>query len=330
VLAALNHALLLTAALTRPSWPVLLLLAVPLGFTLAITTLTVLHDAGHKQFARREWPNVFAVQSAAPFGLWVAHWALKHRVHHRLSQVYPVDESTRSSSLVRLHPAAPLRPCHRWQHFYTWGMYSLAWLGEIKSQVTYLRTGVVTGNDDPWSTRKRIASFGAEKALCLALLFPYGYLLGVGGLALLLVTAMTIGSVFTALVLVVGHINVGLEPTDVAPSGREWAAHLVKTTASFSIGSRTVRWLTGGMTLHLAHHLRPTAPRRDLLALHEGKVADLVASTGLPMVVYPSFTSAIAGHYRRLRDLGQPAASVATMSGSAADPASTTRSVPAA
>ena len=283
-----------------------------------------------KKAARREWPNIFAVQSAAPFGLWAAHWALKHRVHHRLSQVYPVDESTRSSSFVRLHPAAPLRPCHRWQHLYTWALYSLAWVGEIKSQATYLRTGVVTGNDDPWSTRKRIASFLAEKAVCVTLLFPYGYLLGVGNLAILLVTAMTVGSVFTALVLVVGHINVGLEPTDEAPSGREWAAHLVKTTASFSIGSRTVRWLTGGMTLHLAHHLRPTAPRRDLPALQQGTVADLVASTGLPMVVYPSFSSAVVGHYRRLRDLGTPPAeiSAAPAIGTAASPAA--RSVPAA
>jgi fatty acid desaturase len=84
------------------------------------------------------------------------------------------------------------------------------------------------------------------------------------------------------------------------------------------------------MTLHLAHHLRPAAPRRDLPALHEGKVAELVASTGLPMVVYPTFASAVAGHYRRLRDLGQPVATVAPISGPAAGPASAARSVPAA
>jgi linoleoyl-CoA desaturase len=306
VLTVFNHALLLLAALTHPPVPVLLALAVPLAFTLAITTLTVLHDAGHRQFSRREWPNVVAVQIAAPFGLWVSHWALKHRVHHRLSQVYPLDESTRSSSLVRLHPAAPLRPIHRWQHLYTWVLYSLAWLGELKSQLTYLRTGVVTGQEERWSTRRRIGSFAVEKTLCLLLLLPYALVLGVPSLAILMVTAMSVGSVFTALVLVVGHINVGLEPTSVAPSGREWAAHLIRTTASFSTGSRIARWVTGGMTHHLAHHLRPVAPRSEFPALHATKVAEVVAAAGLPLVEYPSFASAVCGHFYRLRDLGRP------------------------
>jgi linoleoyl-CoA desaturase len=306
VLTLLNHGLLVAVAIVQPSRPRLLLFALPLAVTLSITTLTVLHDAGHRMFSRREWPNVLAVQTAAPFGLWAAHWALKHRVHHRLSQVYPVDESTRSSSLVRLHPAAPLRPCHRWQHLYTWALYSLAWLGELKSQLTYLKTGIVTGNDEPWSTRKRVASFLAEKAIFLAILAPYGYVIGVPDLVLLLVVTMTIGSVFTALVLVVGHINIGLEPTAEAPSGREWAAHLVRTTASFSTDSNVMRWLTGGMTLHLAHHLRPVAPRRELPILHATKVAQIVAASGEPLVEYPSFSSAVVGHYRRLRDLGTP------------------------
>ncbi|HSP39474.1 MAG TPA: fatty acid desaturase [Frankiaceae bacterium] len=331
VLTLLNHGLLVAVAVVQPSRPRLLLFALPLAITLSITTLTVLHDAGHRQFSRREWPNVFAVQTAAPFGLWAAHWALKHRVHHRLSQVYPVDESTRSSSLVRLHPAAPLRPCHRWQHLYTWPMYGLAWLGELKSQLTYLRTGIVTGNDDPWSTRKRVRSFLAEKALFLLILIPYGYVIGVTNLVLLLVVAMTLGSVCTALVLVVGHINVGLEPTAEAPSPREWAAHLVRTTASFSTGSTAMRWLTGGMTLHLAHHLRPVAPRRDLPTLHATKVAQIVKSTGLQQVEYPSFSSAIAGHYRRLRELGTPLPETAQEeAASVAAVRATAHSVPAA
>jgi linoleoyl-CoA desaturase len=292
-------------------WPVLVALAVPLALTLTVTTLTVLHDAGHRQFSRHEWPNVLAVQTAAPFGLWAGHWALKHRVHHRLSQVYGVDESTRSSSLVRLHPAAPLRPIHRWQHLYTWFLYSLAWLGEIKSQLTYLRTGVVTGQEGRWSPRKRIGSFAAEKALTVLILLPYAWLLGVPALAVLMVTAMTVGSVLTALVLVVGHVNVGLEPTAVAPSPAEWAAHLVKTTASFSTGSRPARWLTGGMTHHLAHHIRPVAPRSELPVLHATKVAELVAASGLPQVEYPTFASAVHGHCVRLRELGQPRSDIA-------------------
>lgn len=134
VLTVATHALLVAAAFSHPGLRWLLVFGLLLGFSLAVTTLTVLHDAGHRRFGRHSWPNVLAVQAAAPFGLWAQHWTLKHRVHHRLSQVYPIDESTRSSTLIRLHPAAPSRPIHRWQHLYVWVLYGLAWAGELRSQ----------------------------------------------------------------------------------------------------------------------------------------------------------------------------------------------------
>ncbi|MDQ1636026.1 MAG: linoleoyl-CoA desaturase [Frankiaceae bacterium] len=303
----MNHALLIAVALLHPGFVLLMAFAVPLALTLAITTLTVLHDAGHRQFARREWPNILAVQTAAPFGLWAGHWGLKHRVHHRLSQVYPVDEATRSSSFVRLHPEAPVRPMHRYQHLYTWFFYGLAWVGELKSQLTYLRNGRVTGLDEIRPARRRLASFVVEKAMALLVLLPYALALGFGSLGLLLLATLIIGSVMTALVLVVGHINVGLEPLPGAPeNGRAWAAHLVRTTASFSLYNPVTRWLTGGMTHHLAHHLRPTALRSELPVLQATTVADVVASSGLPEVVYPSFASAVRHHYLRLWELGHP------------------------
>ncbi len=302
---ALNHVQLLVVSLIHPSWPWLLLAAVPLGATLAIGTLTVLHDAGHRRLSRRELPNVLAVQTAVPLGLWVGHWTLKHRVHHRASQVYPLDESTRSSWLLRLHPAAPLRPVHRFQHIYAWPLYGLAWAGELRSQLTFLRTGRIAGIATP-GIAARTGSFVGEKALCAVVLLPYALLLGVGPLALYVVAAMTVGSVVAAVVLVVGHINVGLAPSTVTPSPREWTAHLVRTTASFSTERRAVRWLTGGMTHHLAHHLRPVAPRWELPVLHRTLVQDVVAAVDLPLVEYPTLVAATRSHWRRLRDLGRP------------------------
>jgi linoleoyl-CoA desaturase len=302
----LNHAQLLAVALISPSWPWLLLAALPLGCTMATGTLTILHDAGHLRFARKEWPNVLAVQTAVPLGFWVAHWGLKHRVHHRASQVWGLDEATRSSSLVRLHPAAALRPVHRYQHLYTWLLYCLAWMGEMKSQLGYLLVGNVTGIA-PAPKPERWRSFLTEKALCLLVLSPYAVLMGVGHLVLLWVAMMTVGSLVAAIVLVVGHINEGIVPPSQAPTKKDWARHLVLTTANFNTTSRAVRWMTGGMTHHLAHHLRPVAPRHELPALHDTVVRDLVVGSGERMFTYPTLAAATAGHYRRLRELGRPA-----------------------
>ena len=305
VITVVNHALLLAVALLHPAWPVLVLCALPLGLGWAVGTLTVLHDAGHQMFGRRSWPNVLAVQTAVPAGLWAGHWGLKHRVHHKLTQVYPVDESTRSSSLVRLHPGAPLLPVHRRQHLYVWGLYGLAWLGELRSQLRYLVSGDVQGTVTP-GARARTASFVTEKALWLLVLLPYGLVLGWAQLAVLVVLTETVASVAAAVVLVVGHINEGLEPATTAPAGREWAGYLVRTTANFSVDSVAVRFLTGGMTHHLAHHLRPVAVRSTLPELHRTLVQDLAEQVGEPVHDYPTLRAAVGGHFRRMRELGRP------------------------
>ncbi len=304
-LTALNHGILLWAALTRPSWPWLVLLAVPLGVTLCTATLTVLHDAGHRRLARRAWPNVLAVQIAAPVGLWVSYWTLKHKVHHRVTQVYPLDDATRSSGIVRLHPGAPLWRVHRYQHIYAWGMYSLAWLGEVRSQVNFVRTGAISGIEAP-EFGARLGSFALEKALCVLFLAPYAWLLGPPKLAVLLLIAMTLGSVLAAVINVVGHINIGLVPTSTAPRGSEWSAHIVRTTASFSIDNRSMRWITGGLTHHLAHHLRPVAPRAELPALHATLVPQIALAAGEKVVEYPTLATAMRGHLEQLRVLGTP------------------------
>ncbi|HEY0560493.1 MAG: fatty acid desaturase [Mycobacterium sp.] len=304
-----NHGILLIAALTRPSWPWLLLLSLPLGLGLATATLTVLHDAGHKQFSQRSWPNVFATQTAAPVGLWADYWGLKHRVHHKATAVYPLDAATHSSGMVRFHPAAAVWKVHRYQQYYAWVLYGLAWAGELRSQVTYVRTGDISGTEAP-PFRARLGSFLLEKAICLVLLTPYALLLGIGHLAVLIVASLTVASVLAAIVLVVGHINTGLVPTTVAPTGASWSTHLLHTTASFSMSSLPMRWITGGMTHHVAHHLRPVAPRSALQGIQDTVVRDLVQRSGVPSVEFPTLTAAVVGHYRRLKALGQQEAPV--------------------
>jgi linoleoyl-CoA desaturase len=306
VVALVNNGMLAGIAFLHPHGVGLVLCAVPLSVGFAVGTLTVLHDAGHRMYSARAWPNVIAVQLSTPIGLWTSHWTLKHRVHHKLSQVYLLDESTRSSGLVRLHPAAPSRSVHQYQHFYAWALYGLAWAGELRSQLTYLRTGFVAATETPGPWR-RAGSFATEKGLCLLVLLPYALILGFAPLAVLLLVGMTLASVLAAVLLVVGHINDGLELAE-ALEHRDWTRNLVLTTASFATDSTFLRWCTGGLTHHLAHHLRPVAVRSELPAVHRTTVPRVVAQTGLPMTEYVTLRAAIAGHYRRLRGLGRSVA----------------------
>jgi linoleoyl-CoA desaturase len=106
-------------------------------------------------------------------------------------------------------------------------------------------------------------------------------------------------------VLVVGHINEGLYPPTEVPSQKEWSRHLVRTTANFNTDNPVVRWFTGGMTHHLAHHLKPVAPRHQLPVLNDTVVQDIVDKSGLPLVEYPTLIAATRSHGRRLRELGR-------------------------
>jgi linoleoyl-CoA desaturase len=309
LIALVTHATLLSICLLQVRQGMLVLSSLPLAMCLAVGTLTVLHDAGHRMFGRSLWLNAIAVQTATPLGLWAGHWGRKHRVHHKLPQVYALDEATRPSGLVRLHPAAPRRAAHRWQHLYIWALYGLTWVGELRSQLTFLRTGAVIG-DGHTGRRSRYLSFAAEKALCAIVLLPYALMLGVARTALLMLLAMTWTSALVALVLVVGHINTGLEPTSTPP-GRNWVGNLMRTTASFSTSSRLVRGLTGGMTHHHVHHLRPLALRSEFPRLHATLVQQLATESGVGAREFQTFPAAVAGHCRRLRELGQQDAATA-------------------
>lgn len=299
------HGMLLTAALTDVSWGWIPLVAIPLGLAISTAVLTVEHDAGHRRFSKGLWPNVLATQTAAPVGLWVVHWTKKHQVHHKVTQVYPLDDATRASGMIRLHPCAPYWPVHRFQHLYAWFLYGLAWAGELRSQINYMLNGELAGVTPP-PRNERVRSFAIEKLICGLVLLPYVILLGPLKLATLMVIAMTIASMFAAVVLSVGHISEGLTPGDVAPRGREeWEANLVRTSASFNTKSHTLHWITGGLTHHLAHHLRAGVSREDLKRVHKTEVVQAAAASGHEQIEYPTLTSAVISHRNQLRKLGR-------------------------
>lgn len=306
ILVVVIHGMLLAVALAQPPLGWLLLISIPLGLALATAVLTIEHDAGHRRFSKKLWPNIFATQTAAPVGLWVVHWTKKHQVHHKVTQVYPLDDATRASGMVRLHPCAPYWRVHRFQHYYAWLLYGLAWAGELRSQINYVKNGELAGVTPP-PRSERLKSFLLEKLLCGLVLLPYAILMGVLPLALLLVAAMTVASMFAAVVLSVGHISEGLTPGDVAPQGRrEWEANLVRTSASFNTKSHAVHWITGGLTHHLAHHLRAGVSREDLKTVHHNEVMEAADAAGLEQIEYATLTSAVIAHRNQLRALGRP------------------------
>ncbi|HVX69258.1 MAG TPA: fatty acid desaturase [Mycobacteriales bacterium] len=293
------HVQLLGLAVLRPGAGLRFAQIVLLAATLASALLSVVHDAGHSEFSRRPWVNVVAAQAAVPMGLWVSQYRVKHRIHHGQANVYDVDEATTPHPLLRVHPQAPGRPWHRYQHLYAPALYALAWVGDLRSQVRFLRTGRV-GSGHVGTLRTRAVSYAAEKGLTVALLLPYALVAGPARFGGSVAAVVALASLFAALVLIAGHVNIGIIDDPAAT----FVSRAFNTTAAFATASPWMRRLTGGLTHHHVHHLRPHAPRSTFPALHTELVTPMAAEHGLPMIEFPTLGAAIAGHFRELRRLG--------------------------
>jgi linoleoyl-CoA desaturase len=311
VVAAFNHALLVLVPSTRRGLAEASVWVAFMALGVAGAVLIVLHDAMHSRFsAQRSWINSAAVHAALPVGLWVSRRAKQHVfVHHAFSGVYPMDDYTKANRLLRLHAAAPQLPCHRYQRWYAWLAYGGLWLVD---QVSQLRT-LVAGDDsqhtaDNSTFGARLASFAAERVASALVLLPYLLWQGFWRVALPLGAAVVLGGCVAAVVLAVGHVTDDLADPILPPSaGADEIVHSFRTTASFAVNSRSVAWITGGLSQHLAHHVFPDAPRARLAELNAALIEYGPASLGLDAVVYPSFGAAVNAHYRKLRTLGTAA-----------------------
>jgi linoleoyl-CoA desaturase len=116
-----------------------------------------------------------------------------------------------------------------------------------------------------------------------------------------LIIATFAGGFCATCLVAIGHVNRELDYDD--PPQRDWTRHIVATTVAFSTKSRFIAWITGGLSLHVTHHLRPNDSRDELRSVHlqlrdtrqAGQVIEL-----------PSFWAALRGHYAQLKALGRP------------------------
>jgi linoleoyl-CoA desaturase len=85
---------------------------------------------------------------------------------------------------------------------------------------------------------------------------------------------------------------------------KNWSVHQLETTSNFAMNSKFITWFAGGLNFQVEHHLFP-----NICHIHYPKIAGIVQETAsefnIPYHAQKSFFSAIAGHYRMLRELGR-------------------------
>ncbi len=292
----------------------LLLLVVVMGLGLAGIGLSVMHDANHGAYSKKAWVNTVIGYSLNFIGSNTFNWKMQHNVlHHSYTNVHEEDEDISPRGALRLTPHSDWKHMHKYQFIYAWFLYGLmtiVWLmvKDFTRLYKYQKNGMVKNHN---------ANIAIEWTILLGTKLGYlGYILVVPAIF----TALTwwqvilgiiimhyIAGFILAIIFQPAHVIEGTEyplPDANRTLENSWAIHQLLTTTNFGNNSRWFSWYVGGLNFQIEHHLFP-----NVCHVHYRKIAGIVSATarefGLPYKTSRTFVSALIGHARLLRQLGQ-------------------------
>ncbi|MES2566864.1 MAG: acyl-CoA desaturase [Bacteroidota bacterium] len=292
------------------SW-VVLALTIIMGFGIAGVGMSVMHDACHGAYSRKQWVNHLPAGTLYLLGSNVLNWKIQHNVlHHTYTNLSGLDEDIDDKGPIRLSENKPLRWHHRYQFIYAFLFYGLMTitmlLNDFVRLYKYSQAGLVK------SQNKKIA-----KEFPKMLLRKIIYLSVIIGLPLFLTNfsfaQIILGffmmhwtaSVILSFVFQLAHVVEGAEqPATGENIPTEWSVHQLHTTSDFARHNRFVTWYVGGLNFQIEHHLFP-----NICHIHYKNLAPIVEQTAKEYGIFynlkPSFSSAMLSHIHRLKELGK-------------------------
>jgi linoleoyl-CoA desaturase len=284
------------------------LLALSLGFALAGIGFNVMHDANHGSYSRHPRVNGALAFTSDLLGASSWLWRQKHNVlHHTFANVAGMDPDVEAGAFLRLTPAQPVHPWHRFQHLYAWplyGVFMVKWW--FADEARDLVTGRIEGHPIPRPRGWDLAALLLGKLLFLAwaVAIPVAVHPTWKIIPFWLLASGTLGVVLAS-VFQLAHCVVDADFV-VSPSGpipRDWAEHQVSATVDFARGSRLLAWYLGGLNFQVEHHLFP-----KICHVHYPALAPIVEATcrahGIRYRAQPTLRKALAGNVRWLRRMG--------------------------
>jgi linoleoyl-CoA desaturase len=287
---------------------------------MAGTGFCVAHDALHGAYSASSRVNRMLGYTFDLAGANGYMWKITHNViHHTYTNIQGVDEDLSVSPLLRLCPEAPHYWFHRYQHIYGFAAYGLATLNWLfaKDYQQFMRSKLGPYQDKK-HPRSEVVTLIVTKLMVYAwmIVIPLVVLdvawwqFLIGFLTVHLTAGIILGVVFQ-----LAHVVEGPEyPVPDASGDMEntWLIHEMETTADFAHGNRVLSWYIGGLNYQIEHHLFPR-----ICSIHYPALSPIVRATaeefGVPYHNQPTLRSAIASHYRVLKQLGAPEAAPAAV-----------------
>lgn len=299
--------------LTMPMSPWIALgLAIIMGIGEAGVGMSIMHDGVHHAYSSKKWINNLASSTMFLLGSNIFNWKIQHNLkHHTFTNIFKYDPDISNINIIRLCEYGPLKKYHRYQQFYAFPLYGLMTFarlfGEIGVLLEYNKEGITKEqNANPtWQLLKLIAIKIVYFAIIIGLPLWFTDLafwqILIGFIALHVTAGMIMSTVFQ-----MAHVVEGTEQflTDKNHKIKsDWLVHQLHTTSDFGRKNGLFSWYIGGLDFQIEHHLF-----QNICHVHYPAISSIIKKTaeeyGYTYNLKTNVFSALASHYRRLKELG--------------------------
>lgn len=298
-------------ALDMPFW-LQLLLNIVIGVGMAGIGMNVMHDGNHGSYSTKSWVNKIMGGTIYILAGNVYNWQVQHNVlHHTYTNIHGHDEDLEAGKIIRFTKDAEWRRFHKFQHYYSVFLYGLltfnwALTTDFRQMRSYLKRKLSYG--EAKSPKILWTTLIITKLIYVFLWIALPIILGVAWWKVLIgffVMHYTAGLILS-IVFQLAHVVEETEnpvPDENGEMANTWAVHQLYTTANFAPKNKIVNWFTGGLNHQIEHHLFP-----NISHVHYSKISDIIKQTAkecnLPYHEFKTMRSAVAAHFRHLKELG--------------------------
>ncbi len=290
-------------------WPQLLLLFLFANATLLVA-FNIGHDASHNSLFNKQKLNQLFALTFNLIGVNAYIWNIKHnRSHHTYTNIPGYDMDIEQIKLARLVDHVPLKKQYRFQHLYVPLLYPFASLYMVFIKDFQMFKTARFGTTSIKHPKKEYLILAISKLfyifymvalpMCVMKTSATNIIAGFIGVHLYMGTVI-------AIVLFPAHAleeNPFPQPNSRGEICYSWMELQIQSTISFSTQNTFVTWYTGGLNLHLTHHLFP-----GVCHIHYPALSNIVKSlcqkhhyTYRELTLWQALTS----HLRLLRYMGR-------------------------
>lgn len=284
------------------------------GFGMAGVGLSIMHDANHGAYSKKQWVNRMLGLLLNTLGGSDVNWRIQHNVlHHTYTNVTGMDEDINPGKVMRFSPHAERYSMHKFQHFYAWffyGFMTLMWctVKDYRQAIRYKRMDLMKTQNISFSRLMveivitKVLYFGVFMVLPL-IFSPMAW----WGTVLCFLLMHFIAGLVLAMIFQPAHVVPSSNypvPDESGNIEADWAVSQLYNTANFAPKAKILSWYVGGLNFQIEHHLFP-----NICHVHYNKLSKIVADTArefnLPYVSQKTFYGALKAHTIMLRDLGR-------------------------